>query len=121
MSEQAVRTMLGTMAETPGLHGCALVEVQSGMVWHQVGHITDLQFLTEAASDYWRLSGRLTEQFDPLGPLEAGVMIHARGRITLLPCGQGMVLLALTDKNPRIDWHHWQQRASQLARLVDRF
>ena len=47
-------------------------------------------------------------------------MMHARGRITLLPCGNGMLLVALTRAKSRLDWTLWQDKARQLAQLVNR-
>ena len=31
-------------------------------------------------------------------------MMHAQGRITLLPCGTGMLLVTLTRQKSDIDW-----------------
>ena len=120
MTQQALRDALEGMAALPGVDGCALVEVDAGMVWHHAGQIEGVQTFAEAASDYWRLYGRLAGQFQDLGELRASVMMHARGRITLLPCGSGMLLVALTRPKSGLDWAQWQDKARQLAQLVDR-
>lgn len=117
--QQALRDALEAMAAQPGLEGCALVEIEAGMVWHHAGQIDGVQTLAEAASDYWRLYQRLSHQFQDLGDLRASVMMHARGRITLLPCGAGMLLVTLTRQKAEIDWQRWQAQTRQLARLVD--
>ncbi|MDO5288222.1 MAG: hypothetical protein Q4F13_01115 [Pseudomonadota bacterium] len=103
----------------PGLQGCALVEIEAGMVWHHAGYIEGVQTFAEAASDYWRLYQRLAHQFQDLGDLKASVMMHAHGRITLLPCGSGMLLVTLTRQKSEIDWTLWQEKTRALARLVD--
>ena len=120
MTQQALRSTLEAMAALPGVDSCALVEIDAGMVWHHAGQTDGVLTFAEAASDYWRLSGRLAEHFEVLGDLRASVMMHARGRITLLPCGNGMLLVALTRAKSGLDWAQWQDKARQLAQLVDR-
>ena len=56
--------------------GLALVEIEAGMVWHHAGQIEGVQTFAEAASDYWRLSGRLAEHFEVLGDLEAVIPVR---------------------------------------------
>lgn len=119
MKQQALREALESMASMPGLEGCALVEVEAGMVWHHAGQIEGVQTFAEAASDYWRLYHRLADQFQDLGELKASVMMHTHGRITLLPCGTGMLLVTLTRQKSDIDWALWQAKTRELARLVD--
>ena len=69
MKQQRLREALEAMAATPGLEGCALVEIDAGMVWHHAGQIEGVQTFAEAASDYWRLYKRLAGQFADLGDL----------------------------------------------------
>lgn len=119
MKSKQLRDALNTMADMPGLEGCALVEVAAGMVWHHAGQIDGVQTLAEAASDYWRLYNRLADQFKDLGDLKASVMMHAQGRLTLLPCGKGMILVTLTRQKSEIDWALWQTKTKELAQLVN--
>ena len=119
MKEKRLQEAVETMAAMPGLEGCALVEIEAGMVWNHAGQIEGVQTFAEAASDYWRLYTRLSDQFKDLGDLRASVMMHARGRITLLPCGTGMLLVTLTRQKSDIDWTVWQEKTKELARLVD--
>ena len=46
-------------------------------------------------------------------------MVHRNGRLTLLPCGQGMLLLALTGPRTSLDWAQWQKQTKVLATLVE--
>lgn len=120
MTQQALRASLEAMAALPGVDGCALVEIETGMVWqHCAGRIENVQTIAEAASDYWRLYGRLADQFEDLGDLRASVMMHARGRIILHPCGSGMLLVTLTRAKSGLDWMQWQDKARQLAQVVN--
>ncbi|WP_028601599.1 hypothetical protein [Ottowia thiooxydans] len=119
MTEKALRTALESMAAMQGVEGCALVEIEAGMVWHHVGHIEGVQTFAEAASDYWRLYQRLSHQFEGLGDLRASVMMHAYGRITLLPCGVGVLLVMLTRDKSGTDWTKVQTKAKELALVVD--
>lgn len=120
MKTQQLHAMLEAMAATPGVDGCALVEIDAGMVWHACGAIGDEPALAEAASDYWRLYRRLNGHFSSLGELRATVMVHAQGRLTLLPCGAGRLLVAVSSQqNPQVDWRAWQLRVIDLARQLD--
>lgn len=119
MKAQAIRDTLDAMAKISGVRSCALVEVEAGMVWHHAGSEHDAQNFAEAASDYWRLYRRLAGQFETLGELKASVLVHARGRLTLLPCGRDMLLFALTHNQSPPDWRQWQEQARQLAVLVN--
>ena len=119
MNAQDIRNEIEQMGQMPGLDGCALVEIEAGMVWHAAGHIDDVQFVAEAASDYWRLYRRLNQHFAKLGELRACVMMHQRGRITLLPCGTGMLLVTVTRQSHDVDWDEWQRRTHKLAGMVN--
>lgn len=119
MNTQRLQSHLTEMAGLPGVVGCALVETQTGFVLQSAGGIAELTVLAEAASDYWRLHHRLQASFERLGMLRACVMMHAAGRITLLPCGSGMLLVAVTHEPSGVDWLQWQIKTRQLAAIVD--
>ena len=119
MKEQSLRDDLNRMAALPGMQGCALVEVSAGMVWYAAGQSLEMQNIAEAASDYWRLYQRLNGHFTQLGHMKAAVFMHVHGRITLMPCGKDMLLVALTHEKTAVDWSEWQNKTKQLAQLVD--
>lgn len=119
MKQIQLKEALDAMARTPGVDGCALVEIEAGMVWYHAGTIDDVQTFAEAASDYWRLHNRLAPQFEKLGDLRAFIIAHTQGRLTLLPCGKGMLLLALTRHQTAMDWTQWQKETKKLALLVE--
>lgn len=119
MKAKVLHIVLNTMADLPGVEGCALVEIETGMVWHTAGQMQGIQHLAEAASDYWRLYTRLDHHFTEIGEMKTSIFIHAKGKITLLPCGKGMLLVAMTSQRSKVDWHQWQNKAKELAKLVD--
>ncbi len=120
MNEQSLRDDLNRMAALPGMQGCALVEVSAGMVWYAAGQSLEMQNIAEAASDYWRLYQRLNGHFTQLGHMKAAVFMHVHGRITLMPCGKDMLLVALTQESTLVNWAQWQSQAKDLASRVDR-
>lgn len=118
MNATRLREALEEVAHMPGLQGCALVEIDAGMVWHAAGQIADVQKIAEASSDYWRLYQRQKVYFEHLGELRAQVMMHREVRITMLPCGEGMLLIALSNERDPVDWARLQAKTQQLKQLV---
>ena len=118
MNEQVLRDALSTMARVSGLDGCALVEVDTGMVWAASGQQSQLQHIAEVSSDYWRLYQRQRHHFTDLGPLRAQVIMHATGRITMLPCTDGMLLIAISRESESVNWTVWQERVHAIKRLL---
>jgi hypothetical protein len=118
MNAQRLRNGLDQIALLSGIQGCSLVEIDAGMVWHTAGHIVDGQKIAEASSDYWRLYERQKVHFEHLGELRAQVMMHREVRITMLPCGSGMLLIALSREQERVDWAQLQDKAQALRQLV---
>ena len=43
MTQKALRDALESMAAMPGLEGCALVEIEAGMVWLNSHNVRDLR------------------------------------------------------------------------------
>jgi hypothetical protein len=119
MKSQRLRQAIDDLAAMPGMAGCAVVEIATGMVWHGAGEIREIAEYAEAASDYWRLSDRLNRHFSLLGPLSVALMVHANGRITMLPCGTGMIMVGITMDKALVDWAAWQKKVSELSSLVD--
>ena len=107
---------LESMASMPGLQGCALVELETGLVLQSAGAV--MPVAAEAARDYWRLHERHSRCFDHLGAMQAQVMVHAQQRLTLVTVGQGLLLLTFSDTAARVDWAFWQTQLSQLRGLV---
>ena len=120
MNDKALRGVLEIMTQTPGIRACALVRTVSGDVWLHAGNAPELDEMARAAAEHWQLHGRRSKAFQSMGPLTAGIMIHMDGRLTLLPCGNELILLTVTDPNPSLDWERLQRRAHNLARFITR-
>lgn len=118
ISAEILRAEMDAIAAMPGLQGCALVEIDAGMVWHAAGDIADVQKIAEASSDYWRLYQRQRVHFEHLGELRAQVLMHSQVRITMLPCGKGTLLIALSREQDAVDWAQLQKKALGLKHRV---
>ena len=120
MNDKALRGVLEIMTQTPGIRACALVKTDSGEIWHQAGEATELADMALLAAEHWELQRRLGGTFGSMGPPTASIMVHTDGRMTLLPCGKRLILLAVTDQNPNLDWEKLQRRTHNLARFIER-
>ncbi|MCK9515398.1 MAG: hypothetical protein WCZ18_06130 [Ottowia sp.] len=120
MNDKTLRGVLEIMTQTPGIRACALVKTTTGTIWHRAGDAPELAEMAHAAAEHWELYRGRGRTFRGMGPLVAGIMIHEDGRMTLLPCGNQLILLILTDQNPSLDWDKLQRRAHNLARFIAR-
>jgi hypothetical protein len=102
---------------SPDVRACALVEAASGLVWTRCGAHVGNEPLWEAASEYWRLHGRIEAHFaEQMGPLGAAVLYHHRGLLVILPCARDPDLLLVCVASPQaVDWRTWRQQALALG------
>jgi hypothetical protein len=119
MNTQHLAAELAGMAQTPGVTACALVDCATGMVYLSAGKHPQIDAIAEAASDYWRLHARSGVPFAGLGPLQAISMIHRDGVLSLMPCGQGIVMATLSARMA-LDMGAWFQKVGKLGRLMGR-
>lgn len=117
MNRHRVSDELARMAAQEGVHGCALVDVETGMVMFSAGTCPDIETVGEAASDHWRLHRRHAERFSPLGPLRAISLIHKEHVLTLMPCGEGNVM-ATISRRMGLDLRAWYADVTALGRLL---
>ncbi|MCZ8258208.1 MAG: hypothetical protein O9327_21380 [Polaromonas sp.] len=117
MNKQEISAELASMAETPGVSACALVDSATGMVYLSAGKHPQIDAIAEAASDYWRMYARNGTPFAGLGPLQAISMIHKDGVLSLMPCGDGIVMATLS-RRMELDLGAWHRRVGQLGRLA---
>ena len=103
MTMQRLQDRLGAMAGMPDFLGCALVDMEDGMVCHAVGELKELEQVASYSSDYWRLNRRTQPVFDELGELRVVVLMHRAGQITLSECGRRMLLVLVTRRMAAID------------------
>ncbi|MBX3655525.1 MAG: hypothetical protein KF686_15180 [Ramlibacter sp.] len=117
MKDGQFKVELEAMVQMKGLEGCALVDAETGMVLHAAGQQANIPQVAEASVDYWRLYERQRRHLDYLGDLRAQVLMHSRGRITIVSCGHGALLIALSDDREAVDWKAWQAAAHRLKAL----
>jgi len=117
VNTQQVSAELAGMALTPGVKACALVDSATGMVYLSAGSHPQIDAIAEAASDYWRLHQRSGVPFAGLGPLQAISMIHQDGVLSLMPCGEGIVMATLSGRMA-LDMGAWFQKVGKLGRLI---
>lgn len=103
------------LARHPGIRGCALVDLDSGLVWHKEP-LEESHGLWEAAVDHWRLHRRLSRHFEPLGEAGAIVTYHRGATMAMLPCvPDPEVILICVAAPSAVDWKAWQDEARALG------
>ena len=125
MNQQALADLLAQLlAASPGVRGCAVVDADSGFIWHRCGpdtsHLNDP--LWEAAAEYWRLHRRLRPHFTELGDLGAAVLYHHQAVLAVLPCQRDPdVLVICRAEHSKVDWRAWQRGISSLGHRLSTF
>lgn len=113
--DRKLNKILNEIDAMHGVDGAAIVDYRSGMVIYTSANFDDEATpLAEATSDYWRLYERQAGMFDALGPLKISIMIHEKKRLTMLPCGEGLMCLLQTSKVDDIDWLELQRQVLRL-------
>jgi hypothetical protein len=119
MNTSRLGVELDRLAAMPGIVGCAIVDANTGLVWHASNFDPPAARMWEAAVDYWRLHNRQHEHFSGLGALGAAVMYHARGVLAVFPCSTDPdVLLVSHGKHQGVDWIGLQRNARALGDLI---
>jgi hypothetical protein len=118
MNAVKLEAILQSMSALAGMAGCAMVDAETGMAWKTAG-TEDIQVLCEAASDYWRLHTRTGGHYAPLvGELAAQVLIHTRGRITIVGCGGTLLNVCVSREPDGVDWARWKVLVGDLRKLA---
>lgn len=73
------------IAAIRGVHGIALVDSDSGMVWAEAGQLVDIEAISEAAVEFWRLHQRLRSGLKSLGNPQALAATFAHGLMWVVP------------------------------------
>lgn len=121
MNEAAIKQSLADMAARKGFLVAALVELDAGMVWHAEGLEPLRDVVVSSVSDYWRLYRRSQSSYEALGPLNAAMLFHKAGRVTVCECGPDMLLVVITELRNEIDWTRWKQDHARLMGLIKAF
>lgn len=119
MNAKYIKAKIDSMARTPGVAGCAVVEVAAGMVWHAASTQADFVAMAEAASDYWRLYLRMNMHFTAFGKLTHCTLTHETHQLMLTLCGHDMVFVTVCDKNYALNLSDWNFRIHQLRLILE--
>jgi Roadblock/LC7 domain len=115
----AILALMQELAAYPGVRGCALVDADSGMVWHHAGNLPDTEQLAEASIEFWRVHQRLSDQLCTLGELQSAMYSFADCVVALFPCitEPHLVLICVADKG-KLAWRDWSAAAHKLRKLL---
>ena len=119
MNAKYIRAKIDSMSKTPGVTGCAVVEIAAGMVWHAAGTLEDFVAMAEAASDYWRLYLRMKTHFASFGELTHCTFTHETHQLMLTYCGNDMVFITVCDKKYELNLPDWNIRIHQLRLILE--
>ena len=117
MNSQALQDQLLAICEIDGLIGCAVIDIDTGMALKAAGS-DEVQLVCESASDFWRLHLRNAKHYSLLGGLTAQVLMHAKGRITMVRCPGSLLLVCISAEPDKVNWPRWKARLGELNQLV---
>lgn len=119
MSNPLVQALVDRLAAFAGVHGCALVDADTGMVWYRAGKLPDLERLGEASVEFWRVQQRQSSYFEAFGPLESAAHSFTHQVIALFPCSQTPPLIAVcvADK-AGMAWGAWGVQLAELKKVL---
>jgi hypothetical protein len=119
MDADAVAGDLRHLAGIESVQGCALVELESGMVWLSSGTIPGLEHIAENAVEFWRLYLRLARPLDQLGSLRMTTLLFEQSFLTLTAFSAfspPLLLVCVSQRN--VDWARWGQGVDKLKRVL---
>lgn len=107
------------LAAFDGVQACALVDAETGMAWYHAGAMTNREEIAEAAVEFWRVHGRLQQQFSQFGPLASAAYSFEAHVIGLFSCSlePPLVLVCVAEK-ARMDWPRWRPAMERLKQAL---
>ena len=114
-----IAAIVEDLAAFQNIGGCALVETDTGMVWHFAGHLPHIERVAEAAIEFWRIQHRLSSHLETLGSLRSVACSFSDQVIALFPCCEkpNLVLVCIAAKGD-IAWSEWSDKASELRKAL---
>ncbi|SFU80151.1 hypothetical protein SAMN05216350_105220 [Polaromonas sp. YR568] len=104
------------LAAFDGIQGCSLVVSESGLVIQAAGEFPDVEYLSEAAVEFWRVYTRQHEYFEALGKLNLIMMAFQKGWLAVTWCASDpTLLLVAVARSQSVDWPGWLRRARMSA------
>jgi hypothetical protein len=114
-----IHAELTEMAAMPGVKGCALVEIESGMVWHTAGELQNFEEFGEAAVEFWRIYLRQERLLRTFGALRIATFVFEKTFLALTAFSHHtppLLLVAATQQN--VDWKVWGVHLEKLKVLL---
>lgn len=116
------RASVERIALMRGVHGIALVDIESGMVWAEAGLLVDIEAISEAAVEFWRLHQRLRSGLKSLGEPKALAATFEHALMWIVPIAlsseqENLVAVAIATPGAT-DWSDVKAELSALRSLV---
>lgn len=113
-----IHQRLEALSSFAGVKGCSLVDSGSGLVIDSAGEFPDVEQLSEAAVEFWRIHARQRQNFAALGNLNLIMMSFQDGwlALTAFPDDPSLLLVAVTQPQS-VDWQGWLKQARTLVAL----
>lgn len=119
---QTIAASLESLSSFAGITGCALVEAETGMVWHHASKLIDMERVGEAAVEFWRTQRRIAIQLEAVGELKFANFKYANKTIALVPCNdtRDLILVCMADSQG-VSWSNWIQLLPPLRLAVQNY
>lgn len=110
------------MARSSGIDGCALVERDTGMVWHYGGSMPEMERIGETAIEFWRVQTRLSSQLSVVGALRFAAYSFANRTVMLYPSSndEDLILICVAARQG-VDWTQWGLEVQRFRRDLAAF
>jgi predicted regulator of Ras-like GTPase activity (Roadblock/LC7/MglB family) len=117
---QTIVSILQKLASFDGVQGCALVEADTGMVWHHAGQLAEMESVGEAAVEFWRTQNRVASRLNMMGALKFASYNYTNRVISLIPCDEerGLILVCVAV-SPGMVWSDWIRELPSLRSAVN--
>ena len=113
--------LLDQLASYPAVQGCALVEIETGMVWKHAGQWQQVESFAESAVEVWRVQLRNQAHLAHLGSPRSSICYFANGSMALLPCpGVVPVLLVCIADRAGMNWAGWMGQLKPLLEILSK-
>lgn len=116
------RACVDRVALLRGVRGIALVDSESGMVWAEAGLLADIEAISEAAVEFWRLHQRVRSGLKSLGEPRALAATFEHGLMWIVPVAassqqENLVAVVIAEAGAT-DWSVVRAEVRSLRNLV---
>ncbi|MES2824837.1 MAG: hypothetical protein V4732_14630 [Pseudomonadota bacterium] len=120
MNYQLIEFELTKVATSPDIISCALVAIDTGMIFLSTSTKAQFEVMAEGARDYWVLHHRNGKIFDAIGAVKNIFVQHAKGTICIQACGEKMLLITLANSK-KSRWNEWPSTTLDLRNAINQF